>query len=89
LTRLGQYKQLTGSSETVRNTYSLFIHVPKEWAYMTRATGVRGYPGAGRRDGNLAKLSFQGQGEPVKWTLGGFRRPLMQGYYLVGMDLDL
>jgi hypothetical protein len=67
-------KQLTGSSETVPgDTYSLFIHVPEGMNIsLTRATGDgnKDIPVQAERDGNLAKLSFQGQGEPVKWTLG-------------------
>jgi hypothetical protein len=66
--------QLAGLSETVPgDTYSLFVYVPDGMnLLLTRATGDanRDIPVQAERDGNLVRVSFPGQCEKVKWTIG-------------------
>jgi len=66
--------QLGGSSETVAgDIYSLFIYIPDGMSIsQAHATGDenRDIPVQVERDGSLVKLSFPGQHETVKWSLG-------------------
>ena len=66
--------QLNGSSETVPgDLYTLFFYIPDGMKVsLTRVTGDanRDIPVQVEHEGDLAKISFQGQRETVKWTLG-------------------
>jgi hypothetical protein len=70
----GIKSQLSGSSETVSGEpYVLFFYVPDDMMVsLSRAetVGNSAIPVQAERDGNLVRMSFPGQPEMVKWTLG-------------------
>ncbi len=66
--------QLLGSSETVAgDDYALFIHIPVGFTVSgvrETAKGQRRVPEHHELTGDLLKVSFQGQPEPVDWEVG-------------------